>query len=275
MNINSKTKLCCVIGNPVEHSVSPILHNAAYEALGLNFVYVPFHVEDIKSAINGIKALGITGISVTIPHKLAIMEYLDEIDPIAQNIGAVNTVLNDNGKLIGSNTDYIGAIHALEEKTSITGKKVAVIGAGGAARAIVFGLKEKNCDITIFNRKKDMAEKLAHDSTSIYKGFEALHTINSFDILINATPVGMSPKTGETVIPKEYLSKNMIVFDIVYNPKETQLIQEAITIGCTIVYGYKMLLYQAIDQFELFTKQRAPIDVMEQALISELERKKE
>ena len=275
MLINGETIVCCVIGNPVEHSVSPVMHNAAYAALGLNFIYVPFRVKHIEDAIKGIRAFGITGVSVTTPHKIAIMQYMDEIDDVAKNIGAINTIYNDNGKLIGSNTDYIGAIHALEEKTSLSNKKVAIIGAGGAARAIVFGLKQKNCDITIFNRTKNAAETLAKDSGSTYMRLDQLNALNKYDILINATSVGMSPKTDEIAVPKEYLSKDMTVFDIVYNPKETMLIKQAQATNCTVVYGYKMLLYQAIDQFELFTGKRAPIDVMEEALISELERKKE
>lgn len=272
MSISAKTKICCVIGNPIKHSMSPSIHNAGYKALELNFVYVPFCVENIKEAILGIRGLGIVGTSVTVPHKTTVMQYLDIIDETAKKIGAVNTVYNDNGKLIGSNTDYIGAIRALEEKTSLANKKVAVIGAGGAARAIVFGLKQKGATTTIFNRNKDAAKKLARDAECLYESLEQIKKIKTFDIVVNATSVGMLPNVNDSIIAKEYLSKHLVVMDIVYNPKETKLIKGAKETGCELVFGYKMLLYQAVGQFELFTKHKAPVATMEKSLLEQLEK---
>lgn len=252
MKIDSQTKLCCIIGNPVEHSLSPAMHNTAYKELGLNFAYLALKVDDVKNAIAGIRSLGIRGTSVTVPHKISVMQYLDDIDETAKKIGAVNTIVNNNGKLIGYNTDYLGAIKALEEKTSLKGKNVILIGSGGAARAIAFGLQQKQAQITILNRNYDKTKLL------------------DADILIHATPIGMSPNIGKSLIPNEYLNTALLVFDIVYNPKETKLIQDAKKIGCTIVYGYKMLLYQAVAQFQLFTGEKAPISIMEKELLKNL-----
>lgn len=270
MSINSKTKLCCIIGNPVEHSLSPIMHNAGYKALGLNFVYTAFNVTGVKETLLRIRALGIRGVSVTVPHKISVMPFLDKLDTLAKDIGAVNTIVNDNGKLIGSNTDCEGAIRALEEKTKITGKQVLVIGAGGAARAIVFGLKQKKAKIKIINRTKSHAQELAKEIGAKYGDLTDLSQIKNSDILIHATTTGMHPYSNNSLVPKEYLHKNLVVFDIVYNPKETKLIADAGEVGCQIVYGYKMLLYQAVAQFELFTGVKAPVKVMEEALLKGL-----
>lgn len=252
MNIDTKTKICCIIGNPVEHSLSPVIHNAAYKTLGLNFCYQAFCVDDVKNAISGIRALGIRGASVTVPHKINVMQYLDEIDETAKSIGAVNTIVNNNGKLKGYNTDYIGAMQALEEKTKLKDKNVVILGAGGAAHAIAFGLQQKQAQITILNRNYDKTKLL------------------TADILINATPIGMSPNINESLVPKKYLHKNLVVFDIVYSPKETKLLQDAKLMGCTIIYGYKMLLYQAVSQFQLFTGKKAPVNIMEKVLVKHL-----
>lgn len=270
MSINSKTKLCCIIGSPVEHSLSPIMHNAGYKALGLNFAYTAFNITDVKETLLGVRALGIRGVSVTVPHKLSVMPFLDKLDASAKEIGAVNTIVNDNGKLIGSNTDCEGAIRALEEKTKIEGKQVFVVGAGGAARAIVFGLKKKNAKIKIINRTVNRAQTLAKEVEIQYGNLTDLSEIKNSDILIHATTTGMHPNSNNSLIPKEYLHKNLVVFDIVYNPKETKLIKDAGEVGCQIVYGYKMLLYQAVAQFELFTGVKAPVEVMEQALLKGL-----
>ena len=272
--MDAKTKLCCLIGDPVEHSMSPAIHNAGYKALGLNYAYLAFKVLNLKPAIQGIKALGIRGISVTIPHKIEIIKYLDKIDPKAKKIVAVNTVVNHCGVLKGYNSDCVGAIKALKEKTSIAGKKVILLGAGGAARAIAVGLKAEKANITILNRTISKAKKLVQlIKLGRFDSLNKLQLIKSADILINATSVGMHPKIDATPIPKKFLHPKLIIFDIVYNPKETKLIKEAKSIGCKVVYGYKMLLYQAITQFELFTQHKAPIEIMEKALIKSLERK--
>ncbi|MFC1711535.1 shikimate dehydrogenase [Patescibacteria group bacterium] len=269
--LNSKTKLCCLIGNPVKHSLSPEIHNAGYKALDLNFSYLAFKVNNLNDAIKGIKALEIYGISVTVPHKIKIIKYLDKIDKNAKEIGAVNTIINYNNYLKGFNSDCQGAIKAIMEKTTLQGKKIVLLGAGGAARAIAVGLKNEHAKITILNRTINKARKLANFvKAKKYAGLNNMNYIKSADILINATSIGMSPSKNITPVLKEFLHPKLVVFDIVYNPKETRLIKEAKSVGCKIIYGYKMLLYQAVMQFELFTKQKAPVAVMEKKLLNSL-----
>ena len=270
--INADTKICCLIGDPVEHSLSPLIHNAGYQALGINYAYVSFRVSDIKQAIEGIRGLAIRGASVTIPHKVSAIKYLDKIDPLAEKIGAVNTIVNDDGVLTGYNTDGDGALQALETVTMLKSKKAVLIGSGGAALAIAVGLKEKGVKLVVLNRTEDKARKLAKKvSAEDSGGLKKLSEISSADILINATPVGMWPEADQSIIPKELLHNRLTVFDIVYNPRETRLLIEAREKGCAVVYGYKMLLYQAARQFELFTGLKAPLPAMESALTQALE----
>jgi shikimate dehydrogenase len=270
--IDASTKICCLIGDPVEHSFSPLIHNAGYQALGINYVYVPFRVKDIKRAIEGIRGLGIRGASITIPHKTTALKYLDKIDPLAEAIGAVNTIVNDDGVLTGYNTDGDGALKALEAVTTLRGKKAVLIGGGGAASAIAVGLKKKGVKLVVLNRTEARARKLAKKvNAEGFGGLNKLSEIASAEILINATSVGMWPKTDRSVIPKDLLHNRLTVFDIVYNPRETRLLIEARERGCAVVYGDKMLLYQAARQFELFTGLKAPLPVMESALTQALE----
>jgi shikimate dehydrogenase len=262
------TRICCLVGDPVAHSLSPLIHNAGYEALGLDFIYVPFQTKDIKQAIDTIKALGIHGVSVTIPYKTTVVSYLDSIDEAARGIGAVNTIVNNNGTLTGFNTDGIAAVKALEETIFLEGKKAVLVGAGGAAAAIAVGLKKKGVELVILNRTVEKARNLARlVNAEASDGLEQLAMVSSVHILINATSVGMWPKINESIIPKELLHDRLTVFDIVYNPKETRLLREAREKGGTIIYGYKMFLYQAAIQFELFTGCQAPLAVMERALL--------
>lgn len=270
--INADTQICCLIGDPVEHSLSPLIHNAGYQALGINYAYVSFQVRDIKQAIEGIRGLGIRGASVTIPHKTSAIKYLDRLDPLAEKIGAVNTIVNDDGVLTGYNTDGDGALQALEEVTSLKGKRTVLIGSGGTALAIAVGLKAKGVKLVVLNRTEAKARRLAQKVNAEGSGdLKKLSEIASADILINATPVGMWPKTDQSIILKELLHDGLTVFDIVYNPRETRLLIEAREKGCAVVYGYKMLLYQAAKQFELFTGLKAPLSAMESALAQALE----
>jgi len=267
----AKTEICCIIGDPVEHSLSPSIHNAAYKALGLNYTYITLHTSDIEQAIANIRTNGLRGASVTTPHKVSVLKYLDQIDPTAQKIGAVNTIVNDNGVLTGYNTDGIGALKALEEATDLDGKKVVLIGAGGAALAIAAALKKKKVNLVILNRTgakaKELATKVGAENAA---SLDKISLVAEADILINATTVGMTPKTAETPVPQEFLHPRLTVFDIVYNPKETRLLQEARESGGNIVYGYKMLLHQAAAQFQLFTGHPAPLKVIESTLIKAL-----
>lgn len=269
--VSGNTKVCCLIGDPVEHSLSPLIHNAGYEALGINFIYIPFRVKDIKQATDAIRGLGIHGASVTIPHKVAAIQYIDNIDEVAKEIGAVNTIINNNGTLMGYNTDGTAALQALEELTTLGGKKAALVGGGGAALAIAMGLKRNDMKLVVLNRTVEKARELAKlVNADDFGGLEQLPIVSSVDILINATSVGMWPMVNESIIPKGLLHDGLIVFDIVYNPKETRLLIEAREKGCTVIYGYKMLLYQAARQFELFTGHQAPLQVMERVLIETL-----
>jgi len=270
--IDANTKICCLIGDPVEHSLSPLIHNAGYQALGINYAYVSFQVSDIKQAIEGIRGLGIRGVSVTIPHKISAVKYIDKIDPLAEEVGAINTIVNDDGVLAGYNTDGDGALQALEEVTTLKGKKAVLIGSGGAALAIAFGLKARGVKLVVLNRTEEKAGRLAKRvNAEGFGGLQKLSEISSADILINATPLGMSPKTDQSIIPKDLLHNRLTVFDVVYNPRDTRLLIEARERGCAVVYGYKMLLYQAVKQFELFTGLKAPLPAMESALTQALE----
>ena len=270
--IDASIKICCLIGDPVEYSLSPLIHHAGYQALGINYVYVPFRVKDIKRAIEGIRGLGIRGASITMPHKTSAIKYIDQIDPLAEEIGAVNTIVNDEGVLTGYNTDYHGALKALEKVTALGGKKAVLIGSGGAASAIAVGLKKNGVELVVLNRTEEKARKLAKQvNAEDFGSLERLGEISSADILINATSVGMWPKADESIIPKHLLHNRLTVFDTVYNPKETRLLAEARERGCAIVYGYKVLLYQAAMQFELFTGHQAPLPAMESALTQALE----
>ena len=270
--MKSLEKICCLIGDPIEQSLSPLIHNAAYQALGMGYVYLPFQVGDFKRAIEGIRGLKIRGASITLPYKVNAIKYIDRLDPLAEEIGAVNTIVSDDGILTGYNTDYQGAIKALEEVTVLKGKKAVLVGSGGAATAIALGLKRGGAELLILNRTEEKARELAKKvGAEDFGSLEKIAEVSSADILINATPVGMWPKTDQSLIPKKLLHNRLTVFDTVYNPKETRLLAEAREKGCAIVYGYKMFLYQAALQFELFTGQRAPLRVMEYALTKTLE----
>lgn len=265
---NASTQLYGIIGHPVRHSLSPIMHNNAFKKRKINAIYLAFDVTNLEAAIAGIKALGIRGLSVTIPHKEAVMKYLDEIDDMAKRIGAVNTIINREGKLLGSNTDWLGAVRALEEVIALKGKKVLIIGAGGSARAICIGIRDKGANVHIANRTISKAKSLAYLCGASFSGIDELNNIsNDFDILINTTPVGMSPNEDKIIIDPKVLSNFKVVMDIVYSPVETLLLKEAKKRGCKTVSGLKMLLYQAIAQFELWINQLAPIEEMERALL--------
>ena len=276
MNIKGSTNIVGLIGHPVEHSFSPPMHNAAFEALGMDYAYVAFDVDpsNLESAIEGAKSLNVKGFNVTIPHKIEVMEHLDEIDEVAGLIGAVNTI--DFKDMKGYNTDGIGAVRAIEEVTSIKNRKVVVAGAGGASRAISFYIAKYGADeLTILNRNVEKAQSLAEDvsDSELIGNVESdlISEIDGYladaDILIDTTPVGMHPNIDDEPIAKSAdMHENLVVFDAVYNPNETVLIKEAIEAGAKPVYGIKMLLYQGAESFKIWTGRDAPIDVMEDAL---------
>lgn len=276
MNIKGSTNIVGLIGHPVGHSFSPPMHNAAFEKLEIDYVYVAFDVEpqNLKSAINGAKSLGIKGLNVTIPHKIEVMQYLDEIDEVASLIGAVNTI--DFKDMKGYNTDGIGAVRAIEEVTSIKNKNIVIAGAGGASRAISFYIAKYGADnLTILNRNIEKAQMLADDISdsnlmdNVQAGsiYEITSYLNDADILVNTTPVGMHPHINdEPIASANDMHEDLVVFDAVYNPNETIFLKEAIEAGAKPVYGIKMLLYQGAESFKIWTGRNAPVDVMEDAL---------
>jgi shikimate dehydrogenase len=268
--MDADTQLYCVIGNPVSHSLSPVMHNKAFENTGVKGVYLAFNVTDLDSAVKGIRSLGIKGISVTIPHKVSIMDFLDEIDETAAKIGAVNTVVNRNGKLSGYNTDCLGAVNALLEKTEIRDQKVLMIGAGGAARAVGYGILSEGGKLTIANILKDEGEKLAKDLDVSYYPLSDFNKLD-YHILINTTPVGMAPEIDAMPVPSESLKKNKVVMDIIYSPLKTKLLKEAEKLDCKAVDGVSMFVFQGAAQFEMWTKKQAPAGLMRDTVLDALQ----
>lgn len=283
--ISGKTKICGIIGDPIEHTMSPVMHNAAFKKLGLDYLYVPFRVrkEELDKAVKGIRALNIRGFNVTIPHKVTIMPMLDGLDPLAEKIGAVNTVVNDDGNLKGYNTDATGFLQALLERgVEPVGKNVVILGAGGAARAIAYILAKREAHLTILNRQLelDWAEELAQHIAKDFEievgvmelGFENLATaLARADILVNATSVGMSPNSEETPAPAQLLKPDLVVFDIVYNPMKTRLLKDAEAAGARTIGGVEMLVGQGTLAFEKWTGRQAPLDLMREEAIKALE----
>jgi shikimate dehydrogenase len=256
--------------------MSPAIHNAAFEILGLDFVYVAHDVapERLGDAVRGIRSLGYRGVSVTIPHKVAAVELVDEIDPVARGIGCINTIVNEDGRLIGYNSDGRGALNALRSSgVDPTGKHVAVLGSGGAARAIAMtlGLEAPPAELCVLGVDADELERLVQDLDAHGKArvrgcasndSEIQQTLASADILIQTTPIGMHPKTETSLVPLRDLRPELTVFDAIYNPRRTKLLRDAATAGCQVVEGLEMFLGQAIVQFELWTGERAPVDEM-------------
>jgi len=264
-------KLCIILGDPVSHSLSPRMHNEAYKAIGIdyefNFISAKVEKGNLEKVINDLKSLGnVRGITCTVPHKEDIIRYLDEIDPLAKKIGAVNTVVNNNGILKGYNTDWQGIVIPLERITSIKGKKVAVIGAGGASRAVCYGLLSRGAEVVIYNRTKEKAEILAREMNVKAREIKDICLVAEADIIINTTSIGMSPNINKSLVPKEFIKKEHIVFDIVYSPYDTQLLKDAQEKEATIIHGIDMLLYQGAAQFKLYTGKDAPVDAMKEVL---------
>ena len=283
--ITARTNVLCVIGHPIEHSMSPIMHNAALKDLSLDYVYVAFNIppNDLKKAVLGFKMFSIKGINVTIPHKENIIPYLDEIDPLAEKIGAVNTIKNEGKYLIGKNTDASGAKKALlDAGCEITGKKALILGAGGAAKAVSFAISEDLDAVYIANRTEKRAIKLAKDLTNkttikaVGKNMSIntlKNLVNDVDILINTTPLGMYPDIEESPISKEMLHNNLFVFDIVYNPLETRLLKEASKIGCKTLGGLDMFVNQGALAFEWWTGKKPNLNLMKEKVVEFLGKK--
>jgi shikimate dehydrogenase len=275
-------KLYGLIGNPVEHSLSPYMHNAAFSKLDIDAAYLPFLVQKgkLRQAISALRLTGISGFNVTVPFKSECMKYLDKIDPLAQAIGAVNTVVNKKGRLIGHNTDCTGFLRSLEEDLNFKarGKKIFVIGAGGAARAIAFGLARSRAkSIAVYDIMPLKAGSLVSD---LKKSFPAVDIILSSakdkkdimqcaDLLVNCTPIGMRPE-DPMPIQVELLHKGLKVYDIVYTPSKTKLVKAALRKSIKAVNGINMLLYQGVLAFELWTGKKAPVQLMKKELVGHI-----
>ena len=281
--ISPATQLCAVIGNPVAHSLSPALHNAAFNELGLDFVYVAFRVENAKMALEGMRALNnFRGMSVTIPHKIEIMNYVDEIAEVDRSIGSINTIINENGRLIGLGTDGPGALKALTDAgVKLDGKNILMLGAGGAARAIAFTLarKTKLGKLLLLDVNESMLQGLMADlnagtaaciESDLLTDSSLAQAMGNADVIINCTPIGMHPNEGASLVPAELFRDGQVVFDIVYTPLETKLLSEARSRGLKVVSGVEMFINQAVLQFERFTGAEAPVEVMRQVVMERL-----
>lgn len=283
--ISGKTKICALIGDPVEHTMSPVMHNAAFKKLGMDYLYIPFRVkpERLPQAIAGLRALNVRGFNVTIPHKVSVIPLLGSLDPLAEKIGAVNTVVNDGGSLKGYNTDAEGFLRALTGRgIEPWDKNIVILGAGGASRAISYVLAERDARLTILNRKleldwaEDIARLIQKDLGADVRvgelGSRRLSSaLNAADILVNATSVGMSPDINKSPVPAKLLKSSLVVFDIVYNPIMTRLLTEAKAVGARVISGIDMLAWQGALAFEKWTGQPAPLDLMRREAIRMLE----
>ena len=269
MSNENTTQLVTLIGTK-PGNLSQIMHNAAYQYLGLDFVYIPVAIPNIPNAhnlerfIEGIRgASNYRGSSVTMPYKEDVILYLDRIDAVAMEIGAVNTFVKEGRDLVGYNTDYIGAIEALKEETELEGKTVILVGAGGAARAIAYGLKENKANVIGFNRTPNKVEDLAERfGLEVGGDLERIKDFKDYDIMINATSVGAYPDINKSIVEEDAIKEGKIVMDIVSKPLRTMLLKLAEDRGCKIIQGYKMLVYQAVPQVELFTGRKVTRDVM-------------
>lgn len=242
-----------------------LMHNKAYQEANINVVYVSFQPENAKSAIDAMRNLGFRGMGVTMPYKLEVIEYIDKLDETAEQIGAVNTIVNDEGILTGYNTDWVGAITTIKEEIDIKGKNVAMIGAGGVARAILYGLNKEGAKTTIFNIFEDEGNKLCEEMGAVFGGLPNKFDKNSgWDVLINATSVGFN--SDKTIFTAERIPSNIIVLDVVFSPLETIFQKEAKKNNNTVIPGYKMLIYQAMAQDELYLGIRPKYEVMLEAL---------
>ncbi len=243
------------------------MHNAAYRAMGLNFVYVAFGTEDTGGAVAAVRVLGIRGLGVTMPHKVRIMDHLDVVEATAHTIGAVNTVVNDDSQLTGHNVDWIGAVRAFEERTPLSGRRAAVVGAGGGARSIVYGLVRQGCHVTVYNRTESSGRALAADLGAAFGGPPAALADDApYELLAHATPVGFHAPE-DTLVPDAALRAGTIVLDAVPMPVETRLLRVAAARGCIAIAGVRMQIHQAACQFALYTGREPDLAVMEAALL--------
>ncbi|WCK56871.1 shikimate dehydrogenase [Aneurinibacillus sp. Ricciae_BoGa-3] len=281
--IDSCTRLTGLFGHPVGHSLSPLMHNRAFQELGLPYLYAAFDIEpsNIASAVESIRALGLRGVNVTIPHKVAVMPFLDEIDEEARQIGAVNTIVNENGRLIGYNTDGRGYVQSLIEEGNINppDARVLMLGAGGAARGVSLALLRAGVErVVITNRTYAKAEQLAVELTQLFPGRDIRSIpveqiaceIKESTLLVQTTSIGMHPDNEASPIPAEYLHSRLLVSDLIYNPLQTRIQRDALAAGARIHSGVGMFIYQGALSFEYWTGRKAPVHIMREAVLASL-----
>jgi shikimate dehydrogenase len=274
--IDSQTIMHGLFGDPVKHSKSPLMHNTAFQELGLNAAYAAFQIGpgQLQAAVEGIRSLGFRGVNVTIPHKIEVMDYLDEIDEHAMAIGAVNTIVNNNGHLIGYNTDGIGYVRSLKEEAdfSVKGKRVLMLGAGGAARGVAYALAaEGTAEMWVANRTEEKATELADSLNGYTKTYgiryDQINEIRDHvDLIVHNTSVGMHPNVDEVLVDTSWFHEGLTVSDLVYNPLETRLLREAKARGARAHDGLGMFIYQGVYAFEYWTGVTAPVAVMREAV---------
>jgi len=267
--MNRDRQIYALFGNPVGHSLSPLMHRAAYAAMNLPADYVAFCVTNLGAAVEGIRALNIRGVSVTIPFKTDVTPLLDELDESARLIGAVNTIRNERGRLTGFNTDTAGLMQDIREVMTLSGKRVAILGAGGAARSAAFGAVREGARVHIINRTEEKGRQLAHEFGCSFETLSELTRIEA-DILINTTPVGMEPNRDQSPVPADRLKRLSWVVDIIYNPFKTKLLRDAEAAGCNIRNGIGMFVHQGAEQIRLWTGRNPPTDVMRRAVLERL-----
>lgn len=268
--LDRRTRIYGVIGDPVAHSLSPLLHNTGFRLRHINAVYLPFLVGDLRDFLAMVRSLGVSGFSVTLPHKERILDHLDECDPLAASIGAVNTIVRRGGRLCGYNTDYVGVLRALERRMTLRASRILIFGAGGAARAVAFALAIAGAKVVVCARRPEQARQLARAA-----GGEAILRRHlramRFDAMVNATPIGMHPRTGASPLEPSEL-RCRLVFDLIYRPMRTRLLKLAEHRGIETVSGAEMFIAQGVAQWEMWTEQRAPEAAMRRAVLAALAR---
>lgn len=285
MDISGKTKICGVIGNPIQHTLSPTIQNAAFNHLNLDFIFTAFKVKatELETAIQGMRSLNIYGLNVTMPHKTSVINFLDEKNPLVRSLNSANTIVNKKGRLFGFSTDGIGAIKALQENdVDLSSSKVLLLGAGGAGRAIAFSIIDKVEDLVVLNRDPAKIKNLEFDlklkfNKNIHYGLLSENSLKenlrSSDVLINATNIGMKPNSNLSIINPKLLTSDLTVMDIVYTPIETKLLADAKKIGAKTIDGVEMLIYQGAASFELWTDRKAPIEIMRLAALKQISKR--
>jgi shikimate dehydrogenase len=263
--ISARTELCGIILHPAGHTRSPAMHNAAFAAAGIDATYLAFDVQPdrLGSALAGARALGVRQLAVSLPHKEAVLDHLDEVEACARAIGAVNTVTLRDGRLVGTNTDWLGAVRALERNVELTGTRAVVLGAGGTARALVYGLVERGASVTVLNRTPERARLLADELGAASVGPLGDLARTPHEVLVNTTSVGL--RTDDSPVPASDLRAESLVMDVVYDPEETRLLRDARARGAETITGKWMLVYQAAEQFREWTAREAPLDAMARA----------